>query len=82
MSTNEPRTPDLSELYSLVLSTMATTRARFNAILQNQARILARLEDRDQEEILEELREQFNQEREEESSALKAYLRRPASGDS
>ena len=81
MSASEPRVPDLSELYGLVLSTQASTRARFQAILKIQARILARLEERPEADILQELEAIFEQERDAQSDELKSYLRRPQADD-
>ncbi len=78
MSENEYREPELSELYGLVLSTQAMTRARFNVIVETLARILARLDERDEEEVLQELQQQFETEKASESEILKDYLRRNA----
>jgi hypothetical protein len=76
MNGNEHRDVELSEVIGLILSSQAVTRARFKVILQTLARILAHHEDSDAEAILEELKEQFAREKEEESEVLKGYLRR------
>ena len=79
MSETPSREPELSELYSLVLSSQAVTRARFNVILRTLARIVARLEERDEEAVAEELRAQYEEERAAQSEDLKDYLMRPRS---
>jgi hypothetical protein len=77
MSEHERRDIELSEVIGFILSNQAYTRARFNVIMQTLARILAQLEERDEAEILEELRADYEQEREVQSSELKDYLRSP-----
>lgn len=72
----EHRELEAAEVFQFVLSAQATTRARFTAIMQTMARILARLEDADEASILEELTRQFEIEREKEAEALKEYMRR------
>ena len=67
---------ELAEVFGFVLSSQATNRARFTVILKILARILAQLEDRDQEEVLAELRQMFADEKAAQSDELKDYLRR------
>jgi len=76
MPDNERRDLETSEVFQFVLSTQATTRARFTVILQTLARILANLEDNEEQDILEELIQQFEEERTNESETLKDYLKR------
>ncbi len=76
MPENDHRDLELSEVFGFVLSSQATNRARFTVILKNLARILAQLEDRDQEEVLAELRQMYADEKEAQSDVLKDYLRR------
>jgi hypothetical protein len=71
---------DLSDIFGLIISNQATTRARFKVIMQTMARILAHLEARDEDELLAELMEQYETERAAESETLKAYFRQ-AHGD-
>ena len=79
MPDNERRELEASEVFQFVLSTQATTRARFTVILQTMARILASLEEQEEQAILEELLQQFEEERTTESEALKDYLKRSKS---
>ena len=76
MSENETRELDASEVFQFILSTQATTRARFAVILQAMARILSQLEDQEEAAILNELMKEFEEEREQEAAALKDYLKR------
>jgi len=76
MNEHEHRELELSEVFGFVLSSQATNRAQFIVILKILARVLAQLEDRDQEEILVELRQMYADEKEAQSDVLKDYLRR------
>ena len=76
MPKNDHHDLELSEVFGFVLSSQATNRARFTVILKILARILAQLEDRDQEEVLAELRQMHADEKEAQSDVLKDYLRR------
>ena len=67
---------ELSEVFGFVLSSQAINRARFTVILKILARVLAQLEDREEEEVLAELRQMFADEKAEQSDVLKVYLRR------
>ena len=67
---------ELSEVFGFVLSSQAINRARFTVILKILARVLAQLEDREEEEVLAELRQMFADEKAEQSDVLKDYLRR------
>ena len=76
MSKSNHHDLELSEVFGFVLSSQAVNRARFTVILKTLARILARLEDREEETILAELRQMFADEKEAQSDELKDYLRR------
>ncbi len=76
MPENDHRDLELSEVFGFLLSSQAINRARFTVILKILARILAQLEDRDQEEVLAELRQMHADEKEAQSDVLKDYLRR------
>ena len=78
MSQHEHQDLELSEIFGFLLSNQATNRARTIVILRILARILARLEDRDQEEVLAEFRQMLADEKETQSDVLKDYLRRKA----
>lgn len=78
MPENNQHDLELNEVFGFVLSNQATNRARFTVILKVLARILAQLEDRDQEEVLAELQKLFADEKETQSDVLKDYLRRKA----
>ena len=67
---------ELSEVFGFVLSSQATNRARFTVILKILARILAQLEEREEAEVLAELRQMFADEKAAQSDELKDYLRR------
>ncbi len=64
MPENDHHDLELSEVFGFFLSSQATNRARFTVILKILARILAQLEDRDQEEVLAELRQMLADEKE------------------
>ena len=67
---------ELSEVFGFVLSSQAINRARFTVILKILARILAQLEDREEETVLAELRQMLAEEKAAQSDELKNYLRR------
>ncbi len=69
--------PGVNELMGILAASSARTRARFHVILQCLARVLARLESRDERELMEELLRMVEQEMTAESEELKEYLRRP-----
>ncbi|NBC16344.1 MAG: hypothetical protein GVY18_03400 [Bacteroidetes bacterium] len=75
MADTPSRDLDLSDIFGLIISNQATTRARFKVIMQTMARILAHLEARDEDELLAELMEHYETERGIESETLKAYFR-------
>ena len=78
MPENNHHDLELAEVFGFVLSNQATNRARFTVILKILARVLAQLEDQDQEEVLTEFRQMFADEKETQSGGLKDYLRRKA----
>ncbi len=67
---------ELSEVFTLLVSSQAITRARFTVLIECIARILAHLEDRDEQALLAELRQRLEDEKKSESDYLKEYLRR------
>jgi len=75
MADTSSRELDLSDIFGLIISNQATTRARFKVIMQTMARILAHLEGHDETELLDELMADYEDEREAESEALKDYFR-------
>lgn len=76
MSQPERSPLEMSEVFSLLVSSQAVTRARFTVIIECIARILANLEDRDEHELLAELKQRLEDEKKSESEYLKEYLRR------
>ena len=56
MADTSSRDLDLSDIFGLIISNQATTRARFKVIMQSIARILEHLEGREEHELLQELR--------------------------
>lgn len=75
MADTSSRDLDLSDIFGLIISNQATTRARFKVIMQSIARILEHLEGREEHELLQELMAEYEKEREAESEALKDYFR-------
>lgn len=69
---------ELTDVFNLLVSSQAVTRARFTVITEYIARILSHLEDRDEQELLQEIRERLAEEKQAESESLKDYLRRQA----
>ena len=76
MSETNQHDLELSEVFGFVLSSQAINRARFTVILKILARILAQLEDREEETVLAELRQMLAEEKTAQSDELKNYLRR------
>lgn len=72
---------DLSDIFGLIISNQATTRARFKIIMQTMSRILAHLEAQDEQQLLDELMAQYEEERGAESEALKEYFRQAHGSD-
>ena len=81
MSDSTLRDLELSDIFGLIISNHATTRARFKVIMQSLARIQAHLEDRDDAAILDELMQAFEEEKEAESQAIKSYFRQAPRDD-
>ena len=76
MSETSQHDLEISEVYGFLLSSQAVNRARFTVILKTLSRILAHLEDRDEEDVTAELRQVLADEKAEQSDELKEYLRR------
>ena len=69
---------ELTDVFNLLVSSQAVTRARYTVIMECIARILAHLEDRDEEDVLHEIRQRLEAEKRSESEYLKEYMRRAA----